>query len=137
MLGVIGGKEVLSERSSRSSRAALHGSIVIALLSQCLDVLHADFHVVLERNVGMTALPRIDTTDPDQALTLCRDLLALIEAIAYDLTEDAAVESCDAVHTSVTIWNGVCLLTKLVKNTLTDLEQVDCRHVHKTESDRA
>ena len=85
----------------------------------------------------MTALPRIDTTDPDQALTLCRDLLALIEAIAYDLTEDAAVESCDAVHTSVTIWNGVCLLTKLVKNTLTDLEQVDCRHVHKTESDRA
>lgn len=81
----------------------------------------------------MTALPRIETTDPDQALTLCRDLLAFVEATAYDLTEDAAVESCDAVHTSVIIWNGVCLLAKLVKNTLTDLDQVDCQHGRKAE----
>ena len=58
----------------------------------------------------MTAPPRIETADPEQALTLCRDLLAFLEATAYDLTEDAAVESSDAVYTSVTIWNGVCLL---------------------------
>lgn len=75
----------------------------------------------------MTALPRIETTDPDQALILCQGLLAFVEAIAYDLTEDAAGDSSNAVHTSVIIWNGVCLLAKLVKNTLTDLDQVDCR----------
>ena len=84
----------------------------------------------------MTTLPRIETTDPDQALILCRDLLAFIEATAYDITEDAAVESSDAVHTSVVIWNGVCLLTKLIKNTLTNLEQVDCQHVHTADNRR-
>lgn len=71
----------------------------------------------------MTALPRIETTDPDQALMLCRDLLAFVEATAYDLTEDAACDASDAIQTSVIIWNGVCLLAKLVKNTLADLEQ--------------
>ena len=32
----------------------------------------------------MTDLPRIETTDPDQALTICRSLLALIENIARE-----------------------------------------------------
>ena len=71
----------------------------------------------------MTALPRIETTDPDQALMLCRELLAFVEAIAYDLTEDAAVDASASIHTSGTTWNGVCLLAKLVKNTLADLER--------------
>lgn len=84
----------------------------------------------------MTALPRIETTDPDQALMLCRDLLAFVEATAYDLTEDAAVNTSDAVQTSVVIWNGVCLLAKLVKNTLADLEQSECRPAHSIEDRR-
>ena len=57
----------------------------------------------------MRNLPRIEVTDPEQALNICCDLLAFIEALAYDRTEDAG-------------WNGTFIMAKLIRHTLIDMQ---------------
>ena len=66
----------------------------------------------------MTELPRIETSDPEQALSACRSLLALVEHVAGEqkrgqLEEDACLSLAPA-----DTWQGIELATALVRNTL-------------------
>ena len=70
----------------------------------------------------MTDLPRIETTDPDQALTICRSLLALIENIAREQKKCELEEAPRPNGTPTDAWHGIQMITLLVRNTLADFE---------------
>ena len=70
----------------------------------------------------MTDLPRIETTDPDQALTICRSLLALIENIAREQKKRELEEGSPPNGTPADAWHGIQMITLLVRNTLVDFE---------------
>ena len=66
----------------------------------------------------MTDLPRIETSDPDQALSACRGPIALVEHVAGEqkrgqLDDDACLSLAPA-----DTWHGIELAAALVRNTL-------------------
>ena len=66
----------------------------------------------------MTELPRIETTDPDQALTACRSLLALVEHVACEQKRGQIEgDTCLSLAPAET-WHGIELAAALVRNTL-------------------
>ena len=70
----------------------------------------------------MTDLPRIETTNPDQALTACRSLLALVEHIAYEQKSGQLEEDTCLSPAPAETWHGIALITVLVRNTLLHVE---------------
>lgn len=66
----------------------------------------------------MTELPRIETSDPDQALSACRSLLALVENIAGEQKRGQLEEEACLSLASADIWQGIEIATALVRNTL-------------------
>ena len=70
----------------------------------------------------MTELPRIETTDPDQALAACRSLLALVEHVACEQKRGQLEGDTYLSLAPAETWNGIALTTLLVRNTLLHVE---------------
>ena len=70
----------------------------------------------------MTELPRIETTDPDQALTACRSLLALVEHVACEQKRGQLEDDTHLSLAPAETWHGIALTTLLVRNTLLHVE---------------
>ena len=66
----------------------------------------------------MTELPRIETSDPDQALSACRSLLALVENVASEQKRGQLEEEACLSLASADIWQAIEIATDLVRNTL-------------------
>ena len=70
----------------------------------------------------VTELPRIETDNPDQALSACRSLLTLVEHIACEQKRGQLEEdSCLSLAPADT-WHAIALTTLLVRNTLLHVE---------------
>ena len=70
----------------------------------------------------MTELPRIETSNPDQALTACRSLLALVGHIAGEQKRGQLEENTYLNPMPAQTRHGIELVTILVSNTLLHFE---------------
>ena len=71
----------------------------------------------------MTELSRIETEDPDQALSACRGLLALIEHVACEQKRGQIEGNTCLSLPPADTWHGIALTTPLVRNALLHVER--------------
>ena len=70
----------------------------------------------------MKDLPRIETTNPDQALAVCRSLLSFVENVACEQKKTEVEQAFHVTTTPAEAWHGIQLIMLLVRNTLLHFE---------------
>ena len=67
----------------------------------------------------MSNVPRIEAFHADQAVTICREVLAFIQLAAR------AVSEADLGNTEADAWRGLAWLAEMLSNTLAEVERRD------------